>query len=123
MTHDADAHEPFQRAGELADQPGVLAVLVALHARSGSASLYGLQRINAPIISRNIPAALRWLAAEGLLVPVGRGGSWDLVDPDSIFQLTERATQILDSLAALVAHLPPAIHRTPGRRRRHFSGS
>lgn len=123
MTHDADDHEPFRRAGELADRPGVLAILVALHARSGSASLRQLQRIGPPTISKDIPTALRWLATEGLLVRADQGGSWDLADPDSIFRLTKRGTQILDSLAALVAHLPPAIQRSPGRRRRYSTDS
>jgi DNA-binding HxlR family transcriptional regulator len=117
MTHDDDDSDPFRRAGELADRPGVLAILVELHTGTGSATLHQLRRVNPPTSSRNIVSAVRWLAAEGLLTQTGGAGSWDLDDPDSRYQLTEHGTRILDSLAALVAHLSRAKQRSSTHRR------
>lgn len=116
MTYNNDDDEAFRRAGELADMPGALAVLLELHAGSGTATLGHLQDTNTRTSRRNVTRAVRWLAAEGLLCRADDTGSWDLDDPTTTYRLTDLSQRIIDSLAAVVAHFPPASPGSPTRR-------
>ena len=91
--------EPHRMAAALRDHPEAVWLLVALHAAGGAAKVNELSRRGSA--SREIGAALCWLAAVGLVRRSGDSGSWDSATDLAVYELSDRGAPLVTALVAL----------------------